>query len=308
MGDIGPLGYTSSSMLKTIAVVIGVNRSPGLSVLQNAENDARCLRQFLAGPRGAVGAEDIIAVIGADATVSGVRAALIKAARLRPDVLFVIFSGHGSGDAIFLYDHPLPHAVFAADIQQVGATKGAVIMDACQAGAFAAQFGFDSLSGIPDEQWQTHFRNALPGLRFLLASRSDEYSSDGTGQNGSFTAALLAGLDYLPGTLFAGGRSYITAEAALAFARDWVQRESLGAQNPVAFGPVADFPLALPAPPQITFPTRRAPPPQPRSSTGGFWAGLLSVGALVGGVYLASRAPRWDRNVDRYRTRDGRFW
>jgi hypothetical protein len=238
-----------------------------------------------------------------------VKASFDEAARRHPDLLFVVFSGHGSSHSICLADGELDHALLAGCVRHVSAKKAAVVIDACHAGAFAAQ-GFAGLGEIPDESWQVLLAQMLPGVRLLLASRSDEVASDGRGHNGTFTQGLLMGLRKLAGAVVYAGRAYITAEALFRYASRFVQHQTNGEQTPVAFGPVADFPIArAQSQPIVVRPSVRQPQPAPSPSSGpgiGTFLFLAAAGGL--GAYAWSRRPKWDRNVERYRSHDGRFW
>jgi uncharacterized caspase-like protein len=294
---------------RTVAIVIGVNNSPGSRPLRNAENDARDLASFLAGPHGPVGHDDVLLVLGRNATRPTVEAVFHEAARRRPDLLFVVFSGHGGGGSIALADGELDHALLAGCVRHVHAKRAAVVIDACHAGAIASQ-SFAGLGEIPDESWQALLAQMLPGVRLLLASRADEVASDGQGRNGTFTQGLLAGLRNLAGDVVYAGRAYITAEALFRYAARFAQRQTNGGQTPVAFGPVADFAIArAQSQPIVVRPAVRQPQPAPSTSSGpGFGTFLILAAAGGLGAYAWSRRPKWDRNVERYRSRDGRFW
>jgi hypothetical protein len=54
--------------IRTAALLVGVDHSPGLKPLRNAQNDAIALAQFLAGSRGPVAREDVRLAIGQQAT------------------------------------------------------------------------------------------------------------------------------------------------------------------------------------------------------------------------------------------------
>jgi len=233
--------------IRTAAILLGVNRSPGLSRLKNAENDAVALARFFRGPYGPVAPENVHIATGAHATRRWLKSVTASLARRPPDVLFVAFSGHGSSEAIALADGLVSHAQLAQAIRGVGASRVAVMIDACHAGAYASQHGYARLEGLPDDTWQNALAESMPGARLLLAARPSESASDGQHANGAFTHALLRALHELPGDLIIGHARFITAEAAFQRAMHLVRSETKGAQWPQAFGHVADFPLARPA-------------------------------------------------------------
>lgn len=294
---------------RTLAIVVGVNNSPGSAPLRNAENDARDLAAFLAGPQGLVGPNDVCLLLGQTATWFNVRAAFEEAARRRPGLLLLVFSGHGSSNSIFLSDGEVDHAIVAQCVRYVGAPKAAVVIDACHAGAFASQSGFAGLGEIPDASWQMLLARMLPGVRLLLAARADELASDGQGRNGTFTHCLLVGLRKLRGDFAFGGRVYITAEALFRFAAAFVQQHTNGHQKPISFGPTADFPIARAAAQPVHARSALPRPQSGRASSAGPGLGSFLFWAAVGGLgaYAWSRRPKWDAGVERYRGRDGRF-
>ncbi len=294
---------------RTAAIVIGVNKAPGQKSLRNAENDARDLASFLAGPSGPVGTDDVFCIIGREATRFMVNAVFQEAARRHPNLLFVVFSGHGNNNSICLADGEFTHVLLANRIRRVRAKRTAVVIDSCHAGAIASLFDFRGFGEIPDASWQELLARMLPGIRLLLASRAEEVSSDGQGSNGTFTQGLLLALRYLSGDLVFRQHSYITAEAMFRYASRFVQHHTDGRQTPVAFGPVADFPIARPQPqPIVVRPVMRAQPATSTSSGSGILT-FLFLAALGGlGIYAWSRhRRRWDPNIGRYRGRDGRF-
>lgn len=303
---------------RTAAIVIGVNRSVGQEPLRNAEHDARDLAVFLRGPLAPIGPEDLFLVLGSRATIAGVRDTFRRAARRKPDLLIVVFSGHGGTDSVCLSDGALDHRTLATWITDVGATRGMVIIDACHAGAFSSQFELTEVGALPDEDWQNALATMLPGMRLLLASRHDELASDGAGRNGAFTAALLQALRRLPGDLTEGKQSYVSAEAAVVCASALVQQRSRGAQTPLAYGRVADFPLARPqrrANTAVIQPSPRVHQSKSqaratnRSAGGRAVLGTALLGLLAAGgfAYTCSRRSTWDSSVGQYRGRDGRF-
>jgi hypothetical protein len=163
--------------------------------------------------------------------------------------------------------------------------------------------------GAPlDEPWSALYTDMVPGVRLLLSSRADQTSSDGSGRNGLFTAALLDGLRRLPGNLIAEGRKYITAEAAISYATAVVTRKTGGRQTPQSFGEIADFPIARPMIALSTkgFPARSA---TSRSSSGPALWSLL--GTVVAGVLVGcglAHLPTYDPKVGRYRRSNGQFF
>jgi hypothetical protein len=199
-------------------------------------------------------------------------------------VLFVVFSGHGSCNAVFLADGALSHAALAQAIRQVGAPRVAVVIDACHAGAYARQHGYATIEGLPDATWQELLARSLPGVRLLLAARPRESASDGRRRNGAFTHGLLQALQELPGNVWFGDQHFISAEAAFQRAALVVAKETNGSQRPQAFGPVADFPIARPAV-ATTARVRRVAPP--KRATGGDVLGGLALFGL--GMFIASR-------------------
>lgn len=230
---------------RTVAVIIGVNDAPGQTRLRNAEHDAQDLASFLRGPWAPVAPGDAFVLVGPRAGSADVRAAFRAAAARRPDLLLVSFSGHGSTDSVCLADGPLSHRLLGDWIRGVGAQRGAVIIDACHAEAFASQFSGE-ISGVPDDSWQHLLTRMLPGMRLLLASRIRETAADGPGRNGLFTAGLLDAFRTLRGDLLHKGSRYITAEAAFRHAARFVLTHSAGTQSPVVQGRVADFAIARP--------------------------------------------------------------
>ena len=164
------------------------------------------------------------------------------------------------------------------------------------------------MGGPLDEPWSALYAKMIPGVRLLLASRADQASSDGSGRNGLFTAAFLQGLRRLPGDLAVEGRRYITAEAAITYARTVVTRETGGRQTPQAFGPIADFPIARPIVAAHPTPIPVRPVPARSSGGSGLWSllGTFAVGALA--AYGISQLPSYDPKVARYRRTNGQFW
>jgi hypothetical protein len=243
------------------------------------------------------------------ATFTGVERAFEDAKSRRPDFLIVTVSGHAGPTSICLSDGPCDHATLAGWIRSAGCKKAALIIDACHAASIAPKFGFAGMGAPLDEPWSALYENMMPGFRLLLSSRADQLSSDGTGRNGLFTAALLKGLRTLPGDLtFEGGR-YITAEAAIAYASNLVTRVTNGRQTPQAFGRNADFPLARPRPVTKPIPQRRpvaaTPSRSPEGLTGASILGTIALGLLGG--YVVSKLPTYDRNLGRYRRSNGQF-
>ncbi len=292
----------------TVAIVVGVNDTPGATPLRNAENDARDLASFLTGPQGPVGPKDLFLLVGPNATHHLVETAFCEAARRSPDLLFVVFSGHGSTRAICLADGVMDHAFLAAGTRQVRAKRAAVVIDACHAGAFSDQLEVASIGEELDDSWQMLFAQMMPGVRLLLASRADEVASDGQHNNGTFTSGLLTGLRVLRGNVLYAGRAYITAEVLFRYAARFVQKNTNGRQTPIAFGPIADFPIARAEAKPIAAPASLAPghPPAPKGNPG--LRNVLALVAVGVGAYAFSKRPKWDSGIGRYRGYDGRFW
>ena len=294
-------------LLRTVAIVIGVNRAGELAPLENAENDALDQAAFLAGRFGPVAPRDVIRLTGSEATLESVERAFRQARYRRPDCLFVFFSGHGGFTSISLSDGDCDHERLARWIRAVGCQKVAVVIDACRAAAIAQKFGFDTIGAPPDESWSELFGRMAPGVRLLLSSRADQSSSDGAGRNGLFTSFLLRALRHLRGDLEFEGRRYVTAEAAISYASQRVNLATGGKQTPLSCGPVADFPLARPVP-VVASPPRAVGAAPSRQSTGSPWGpvvGMVAMALFTG--FALSKLPTYDRNVGRLRGSDGRF-
>jgi hypothetical protein len=294
--------------LRTLAIVVGVNRAARQAPLKNPENDADDQAAFLAGRCGPVAPRDVLLLKGAKATLEGVKQAFREARFRRPDCVFFFFSGHGGPTSICLSDGECDHETLAGWIREVGCQKAAVVIDACHAEAIAPKFGFDTIGAPPDESWSELFARMVPGVRLLLSSRADQYSSDGTGRNGLFTACMFHGLRSMRGDLVFRGQRYITAEAAITHASELVDRITDGKQTPLSCGPVADFPFARPSAPVVSLP-RMAPEARSRSSEQPSWGPAIGAFALLAlGGFALSKLPTYDSNLGRYRGSDGRFW
>ncbi len=127
--------------MRTFGIVVAVNKPPGQAPLRNAENDAADVAAVLRGEHGPVAGADILDLIGASATTGELDEAFRLAALARPDVLFLMLSGHGNTTGVCLRDGIYAFSTLSARIQTVGAQHVAVIVDTCHAGSFANHIG-----------------------------------------------------------------------------------------------------------------------------------------------------------------------
>jgi serine/threonine protein kinase len=116
----------------------------------------------------------------------------------------------------------------------------------------------------------------------------------------------VVALELLTGTTDAANLNHITAPEALKqLVRAMLSRASVNRPNIQRVAKVLNEVLTMPQPPQPLV----APAPASSSGSGagvalGIGAALLAIGGLA---YLASNAPEWDGEVQRYRGKDGRF-
>jgi len=229
-------------------LAIGVNRVPGVETLRWAEKDAASVSILLHSARGPCAGNPAKAVLlGKRATGDAVAAALVAAARARPDVFVFYFSGHGNSRGLALADQTLPFDLLERYVRACRIPRVLVVLDSCGSGALVDRLRKGAeISGIEDgiQAWSRAIAHASRGARVITAVAADRKAhEDDIGEGGYFTLAFLDALRASNGDLILGDHSFVSDARALLDTED--RLAVLGLETPMRYGTTDDLPLCL---------------------------------------------------------------
>ncbi len=225
------------------ALFIGVNNG-----LRLAENDAHDLSTLWSSGAGPFRAEGARALVGWNATTQAVDTALVDMASERADIVVLGFAGHARSEGILLAGRELyPYATLLQRLRETGARRQLVIIDACNAGAFAKLAaarvaGLGRIEHLTDASWIEAARRWNPGLRIVASARAHENAHESThpnARNSYFTASLLAHARTLAADLADG---FVSDVALVEAVRHDLRARRLP-QTPVVWGRASPVPV-----------------------------------------------------------------
>jgi hypothetical protein len=227
-------------------VAIGVNRVAGASTLTFAEKDATDIANAFSSSQGPASEDEVIALLGPEATRTAIQDALVALLVPRPTYLVVFFSGHGNRDGIAAADGIFPYSRLRSLLGAIRAQRTLVILDVCHAASFLVRDGRRAvIAGIRDESWMEALAGSSPGTRLFFSTGADRLSAENPAmQNGVFTAGLLAGMRRGFAGLQYGGSRFVSDLVAFKYACRHITHVQSQPQYPESRGLAAgDFPM-----------------------------------------------------------------
>ncbi|MBI2891025.1 MAG: caspase family protein [Nitrospirae bacterium] len=221
---------------KSFALLIAIERYPGLPAVDFAERDAKTLQKYLVRSMG-FPEENVIALTGLQATKSGIQKYLNEWLPKNTDAhsrLLVFYAGHGApdpasgggylvpydGDPNFLETTGLALKDFYAALSKLPAKEVIVAMDSCFSGA-----GGRSVLAKGARPLVTKVDSALPPsskiVALTAASGSEISGSYEGGSHGLFTYFFLKGLR---GAADKDGDGWVTVGEAYDYLKPNVQK------------------------------------------------------------------------------------
>lgn len=220
-------------------LAVAVNAPQGQSVLHFAEDDAGRIARLFTSAHGRVEPQDAKQLLGANATIATLRAALHLLRLGQPEHLVIYWCGHGNEYGIALMDGLFSYQELGAWLEAIPSRTRTVILNTCHAGAawpVIATTG--GIGGALELAWADALRRAVPGLRLLAAVSATELAhEDYTIKGTRYTHALLKALRRSRGDIEIDGYRFVSDVAAHQAARQILRKKWPREPTPALWGP-----------------------------------------------------------------------
>jgi len=253
--------YTAPEKKSTLHVLaVGINKYSNTAMnLNYAMEDATAIADFFEKQRRDLFADIVVhKILDEQATKANIEAALAKLADTNPeDMVLVYLAGHGDtfSDTWYFMPHDvknpddekdvkaraIPSASISKMIQEMGAQKVLLLMDACKSGAALTEY-----KGLDDRKALNKVARGS-GIHVIAAAGSEQFAAEVAQLgHGIFTYTLLEGLG---GKASRRGQNFVSVRGLTGFIEEELpelsQQHKGVAQVPVVESRGQDFRMAV---------------------------------------------------------------